>query len=841
MATVIANVIFTALAGAGVSVGVATVIATAVGKLVVGAVISLVSSALTRRRTPGREELKRELSTPTERPPFRFVYGETRAVGSLVSWPVNGNILWGCWLLNSRPSDMSNLSLILDERVVEHTGDPFNFDSLTGGVATNDPFDGHVNFWVQRGDETSPPQLFLNEMPFDETEYPERYKSTDGWRGRTVLWMRLDAGSNDDRAQRWPSTPPLVEMDAQWSKVYDEREAGHDIDDATTWEPTDNQGLILLDVLLNNPVRTYQTLNLNLPSFGWAADVADETVPLKSGGTEPRYRAAGTIVFSEGVELEDMLEPILMAGASKLTRIGGKLAVIPATLKTPADTVTSVIDSLKVDWLKPSKELPTRILGSYISPARGYEDADLPPYEIPGAQAADGGVVKTRSLKLSMVESPTQAQRLIKITAYDARRQKMISTTLPPSNINLISGSEATVDFPTEYAAINADYEIISITPQIDVSSEGVTLRSTVEMLIVDDLGLSWVPATDEVDIYDEFFDLSDDDIAPPGLISTTIENFDTGGTVVPRVRFEFDPSLTASVALYEWQYRISGEVWQSGGTVDASTVDGEGDIFGYLNAISTTASYDIRVRGISSNGGSSDWREIEGVGVAFNLSVTSAQGGIASANFQGLAPTSANFQSVKLYVADVGDDFSEAVVAADTLVTQQGENYNLTFGDANAVNEVVNGGFDVDADWNTNGEWVISGGNATHSTGTSHDYLNQPVSLVNGEDYRWSYTRLSGGSSHVTCVRFEGDTNLQLDCSSTLNGLRQGITTPPQNTALFGVNGNINFVGSLDDVYLVKDTEDALPLGVKDYWVVPVTTTGAEGSPVGPFSLTIY
>lgn len=840
MATVIANVIFTALAGAGVTVGVATAIATAVGKLVVGAVVSLVSSALTRRRTPGREELKRELSTPTERPPFRHVHGETRAIGSLVSWPVSDNILWGCWLLNSRPSDMSGLSLILDERIVEHTGDPFDFDDLNGATATNDPFIDHVNFWVQRGDQVSPPQRFLNDMPYDETDHPEGYKSTDGWQGRTVLWMRLDAGSNDDRQSRWPSVPPLVEMDAKWSKVYDMREASHDINDPDTWEPTDNQGLILLDVLLNNPVRTYQTLNLNMESYEWAADVADESVTLKSGGTERRYRAAGTVVFSEGVELEDMLEPVLIAGASKLTRIGGKLGVIPATPKTPVDTITTVVDSLKVDWLRPSKELPTRILGSYISSARGYEDADLPPFEIPGAQAADGGVRKTRSLKLMMVESPTQAQRLVKIAAYDARRQKMISTTLPPENINLISGSEATVAFPTEYDAINSNYEIISITPQIDVTADGVTLKSNVEMLIVDDTGLSWVPATDEVDIYDEFFDLGDDGIEPPASIFPTIDEFDTGGTIVPRIRFSFGPSPTSSVSLYEWQSRLTGEVWEAGATIDAETVDVTGDVFAYFSAISSTDLYDIRVRAISPNG-FSPWRVVEGVGVDFTLSGVTAAGGMASANFTGTAPTSANFNAVKVYSADVGDDFENSVSAGDVVVVASGSGFDVTVGDTDAVNEITNGDFADGSGWTTPGTWVISGGVATHTAGSATpDHLRSSVSLDDGEDYRFSYFRSNSLEVQQTSFRIIGDTTTTSP-AVLADGWTQGVLTAPTNSTEAGVYCNEDFAGDVDDIYLVKDTVDALPHGTKDYWIVPVTTTGTEGAPVGPFTLTIF
>lgn len=840
MATVVANVIFTALAGAGVTVGVATAIATVVGQLVVGAAISAVSAALTRRATPGREELKRELSTPIERPAFRHVFAETRAVGSLVSWPVDGNILWGCWLLNSRPSDMSNLGLVLDERDVTHTGNPFDFTDLNGATATNDPFTGHINFWVQRGHETSPPQRFLNDMAYDEVTHPERYKSTDGWQGRTVLWMRLDAGSNDDRQQRWPSVPPLVEMDAQWSKVYDPREVSHDIDDPDTWETSDNQGLILLDVLLNNPVRPYQLLNLNLDSYEWAADVADELVALKSGGTEPRYRASGTIVFSEGVELEDMLAPILTAGASKLTRIGGKLGVIPATLKAPVDTVTTVIDGLSVDWLRPSKELPTRILGSYVSPARGYEDADLPPYEIPGAQTADGGVRKTRSLRLAMVESATQAQRLVKISAYDARRQKTINTVLPPSNINLISGSEATVDFPSEYAAINADYEVVSIHPEIDVTAEGVTLRSTVEMLIVDDTGLAWNAITDEVDIYDEYFDLSTDDIDPPGAIAVTIEDFDTGGTIVPRVRFEFDPSSTASVTLYEWQYRLSGGVWETGGTINATTVDAEGDVFGHLTSVSTTETYDIRVRSVSSNNGFSDWREIEGVGVGFLLTSVTSTSGIASADFTGTAPSAANFEGVKLYVADVGDDFADASAASPVVIVNSGEAFAVTFGDDDAVSEITNGDFSSGSTgWVANGGWSIGAGIATHSSTATQDELETSVSLIDAVDYRWSYLK-SGSNVNASYFHLEGSTE-NTSSGEIADGWHHGVLTAPNSANHACIKSSVGFAGSVDGIHLVKDTADALPLGENDYWIVPVTSTGSEGSPVGPFTLRIY
>lgn len=817
----------------GASAAVSTFVGAAVGRLVVGAAISLVSAALTRRSMAGdtkREDLKRELSTPTERPPYRHVYGETRAVGSLVAWPVDGHILWACYLLNSRPSDMSNLELILDDRNIPYSGDPFTFSDLNGAVTSGPDVGNFVNFWVQTGSQTTPPQRFLNDMAYDAVTNPEGFKSTDAWQGRTVIWMRIDSGQKDKRAERWPSAPPQVEVKARYSLLYDPRT------DTTAW--SDNQALVLLDALMNNPVQPYQALNLAMDSFEWGADVADEAVPLKSGGSEPRYRAAGTVVFSEGVELEDILEPITVAGASKLTRIRGRIGMIPAATKAASQTIDTVIDKIEVNWLKPSRELPTRILGSYVSVARGYEDADLPPYEIPGAQAADGGVAKTNSLRMGMVESPTQAMRLVKIAGYDARRQRTIKTTLPPVNTNLISGAEATVSFPSDYAALDGDYEVLSITPNVKMTDSGVHLRSEVELLIVDDTGLSWTAAVDEVDIYDEPYDTSSATVAPGGAISASIEYTDTGDTNIPTIRFEFDPSPTSSVQVYEWEYARNGGDWQSGGQIGDEIVDGDGDVFGYLDIASTTDTYDIRVRAWSDDR-ASDWVEITGVGVPFDLTVDTSSGGLASATFTGTAPGAVNFQGVKLYSAPEGDPFGSAVAESGVIAVTPASSYSVTFGDADAVNEIANAEFDSSTGWTLGTGWTIGGGVANHATGAT-SLIYRSVTLDDAEDYRYSYDMTVNSGSTASLFRIIGDTTVN---STTYNstGLHQGIITSPINSGTAGILANSSLDVDIDYLYLVKDTPNALPLGVRDYWVVPVTNTGAEGDPVGPFTLTIY
>lgn len=842
MADPISGTIFVALVAAGAPIATSTVIiSTVAAHLIVGSAVQLISSFITKAttRSAGREDLKRLLASPTSLPNKRHVVGKTRAVGSLLSWPVDGSILWGCWLLNSRPSDMSELGLLLDERSVEFTGDPFDFDDLDGATATNDPFAGYVNFWIQRGDETTPPVRFTNDLPYDEITRPEGYMTTDGWQGRTVIWMRLDAGPNDQRANRWPSAPPLVEVDARYSLMFDPTDPAQDINDPSTWLWSNNQGVVTLDGHFNNLIKPHQSKNLRMDTVEWLIDVAAETVGLKSGGSEPRFRCDGTIVYSEGIELEDILKPILAAGATKVTNIGGKRAFIPATPRAPVDTIYDVIGDLKVDRLKAVDTLPTKMTGKYTNPDRGYEDADIVPYTIPGAQAADGGIPKPRDVSLLMVQSGTQAQRLLKILGHDARRQKTIGTVVKPSNLKAAAGGYVTTSFPTDYSVLNGNFELVSSEPMVSVTDRGVFLRSTVSLLEVDETGLSWVPATDEQDILNEDFDTDEGQTALPGVITVTIEEVDTGSAVISTALFKFDPSDTTSVTGYQWQYRANDDPWEDGGFIDATVDDGAGKVFGRLDLVSATDLYDIRVKAASPNG-FSDWRTIEDISISLLSSGVTATGSTAHANFTGTSPASGVFSGYRLYASDEGAAYSTATEVSSGLVeVSPGASFNINFGDVVVTEELSDPPFDIPGDWTSSaGDWTVASGSATKVAGVANDFLGSSVTLDDGEDYRWSMNVASGSGGGL---QFMLDGGTTVTDASGVTGWEHGVITAPVNTTDAGPRGLAAWFGSITDIHLVKDTPDALPLGTKDYWLVPVTQTGSLGTPDGPHTLTIF
>lgn len=91
---------------------------------------------------------------------------------------------------------------------------------------------------------------------------------------------------------------------------FDPREAGHDIDDDSTWQWTENPVLHLLHYFIVR--RGYDYTTRILPQIDkWiaAADVCDETMTLNAGGTEPRYRAC--ILYDSQAKPHEVIASII--------------------------------------------------------------------------------------------------------------------------------------------------------------------------------------------------------------------------------------------------------------------------------------------------------------------------------------------------------------------------------------------------------------------------------------------------------------------------------------------------------------------------------------------------
>lgn len=501
--------------------------------------------------------------------------------------------------------------MLFDKRSVISSGDPFNFAG-PGASATNEPFAGHATYWIGRGNQTTCPAAIVSGAG-------GHFAATDAWRGRTVLWAKIRAGNQDKRSERWPATPPEVNVEGDWTLVHDPRTG--------TSSASSNQALIVLDALRNNPIRAYADSYLRLDTFAWAADVAEEPVAVRAGGTIPRYRAGGVLVWVDGSELEDQIEPLLAAGASRLVRIGGRLGIIPACTRPAVHTIRDITDGqpLQLTRWQSGDSVHTECVARYVAPDRAYEGAEAPAWVAPGAQAADDGLVKRLDLQLDFVTDHRQAQRLAKIATLRSRTQRQVSAELFPDAFVLVAGSVCTLDLPAPYSGWNTTYEVESIHPAAGINDDdSVTLRLPVQLRETSAAIYAWTAATEEKDVEGAVFDANIAALAPPASVTLSTGGgaalIPTGGTPVPRVEVSWPVSTGASVLRYEWQYAVEVETegggdsgpitgwsgWTEGGMIEA---DGASVVRVWINPVSIGSRYRARVKAHGSYG-STDWVE---------------------------------------------------------------------------------------------------------------------------------------------------------------------------------------------------------------------------------------
>ena len=621
--------------------------------------LSAASNALMSKPSSGRQEQSRDLAQPSTAPDVRYVYGDVRATGTPAGTPVKGDFIYGCWVLNSRWSDLTGFKLFLDKREVEYSGDPYDFSGV-GATATNTPFLDHINFWISRGDETGPPDTFTSENGYNATTNKEGWKTTDGWQGITTIWMKLKAGA--DRQTRWPSAPPYVEAEALWSRVFDPREVTHVFDDETTWTYSNNWSLCCLDALKSSPIRPYQELNLDLDSFATAADVSDRDRVLKAGGTEKEYILAGTLVFSNG-ELEDQVLPMVNSAVGNLIRSGGSLGLLAAEYQTPSQTYEDFLgNSLNAIDLTPTSDIINEVRTTYISPDRDYDTAELAPYKIPNALAEDGGLLAVSNLNLSFCPSATQAMRVRKIYAGLVRRQKSLTVALPPIALDLVPGSTVTLDLPVPFDTFNGVYEVQSTHPGMELyGSDGMCSMIVPVQLVKHSAAIyDWTPAIDEEDVI-----LGEDiqygvNITPPGAISASVLYVNNGSAFVPTIKFLFDPSPSTAVNDYEYQYSTDGTfIFGSFIAPDTRDAVATTKVFVNLSAIETE-NYTLRIRA-KTDFGNSNWVTSGVVNVDLSLTGVAGFGEVGQVRFTGTTPISPNFASIRVYSNSI-DDFDTAV-----------------------------------------------------------------------------------------------------------------------------------------------------------------------------------
>ncbi len=280
------------------------------------------------------------------------------------------------------------------------------------GMVTSGKYAGHAWLWFERGDyDAVANSTFVAECGG---------KWTTNHRGRNVAKVYAKFEMTDDVVQ---AGRPIITCEVEGSdEIYDPR--------------TDSTGYS------NNAILAFywwMALPREDGGFGcypeeidwdWVAteaNVCDEQVPLKAGGSEPRYTLDG--YMQTGADPSSVRGILVDNMAGRFTYSGGLMLARPGYWVPVSATISEddLADAVAYDLLTPGDQRVTEISASWNDPDKLYVADELPPRSIPSPDIAQG------SLDLPFVKSRTRGQRIQKIRLLQGGAGITLSL---PLNIN---------------------------------------------------------------------------------------------------------------------------------------------------------------------------------------------------------------------------------------------------------------------------------------------------------------------------------------------------------------------------------------------------------------------
>lgn len=438
------------------------------------------------------------------------------------------------------------------------------------------------------------------------------------------------------------------------ARIFDPRDATQSADDSTTWEWADNAALVILDFLTHADGMGRARSFFSEESFSEAADVCDETVLLKNGGSEARYRISASYDLTE--KPSDVLSRFLAACDGYLyPTADGKWGLRVGKWRAPTASIPSTA-ILEYAMQQGTNALVrfNQLKLSYTDPLNDYQETEAQPWEDEGSIALYG--TTTDQLKLLEVPSPSQSRRLGKIASAKANPawRGTVKTTLA----GLAAMGEAVINLALDELEIDTTFLVTDFQIAGDLSSCVLSVSA------LSAAAYEWDPETEEG--------------TPPATaganVPLQVPDAPTGFTVLAG-QIVVQGSTHAAAAAVSWdvpsrdtlshevQYKKSVDHQWGSAAIPAGT---EAWLSGVLD---DAVSYDFRLRAIGPGGAPSGWTSTATVIMTADTTAPNAPTALSSslagttATIQWTNPTSANFYATKLYRG------TTAVFAAATLI----------------------------------------------------------------------------------------------------------------------------------------------------------------------------
>lgn len=454
----IVSAISSALVGVGLSIFGATAAgwaaATMFSQVVLGAAL-LGASALFARataptmKTPQAQAVINQSTAPRIRGYGRALLGGTRAF-----WDSKDGDLWQVVMMHSGEID-----------AIEHFRIGDKVVTLDGsGRVTNSHFmegDRWMVYIYSALGTSSQPALTAMLGAWSQ------WTSAHRLRGIAYFVTRFRSPDAERFQKMFPesyNTP--VRALCRLSKVWDPRT------NATGW--SDNSSLCILDYLTHPDGYRLTRDDVDIDSFAAFADLCDEPVPLKAGGTEKRYRLWGVYQLTE--EPHAVLRKMLNTCDGELYQTAeGKVAIRGGRWDAPTVTLEAkgnLGHSMDQGNNRFSAFNELKIM--YTSPQHDYQTMEATAWKDLTDQTERGPIVS--DFDLDFVPSPTQARRLAKI--HQAKANPRWKGKLQHNISGLNALGERTVRAILPELEIDDAFYVAGLRPSPDLSSVEIDVLS---------------------------------------------------------------------------------------------------------------------------------------------------------------------------------------------------------------------------------------------------------------------------------------------------------------------------------------------------------------------------
>lgn len=475
--------------------------------------------------------------------------------------------------------------------------------------------------------------------------FPSIWTSDHRGDGLATLRMSCATAASDAYLTVYPNQMPLPSSVIDGALLYDPR----------VGDVIYRTNLALMRLWhLTNPVGGKLGLeDMYLPDWAHAADVCDQIVTNRSGGSENRYH--GGMWFR--AENDPVEVGRIMDQAAELVvyeRPDGLIGVHAGEFVTPdIRLVREDIISFQLDGNTRDSSTVLAVRGRYVDTANDYNTADAAIY---GNPYIGEDTERTKTLDNSAVQSHNHVQRLQKI-AY-------IRANAPRVSILAHYGAAKNVPY-RRFVRVHLPPKMNEVVIELTATPKLSLRNLTVEFsgIIVPAELYAFNAATEEGQPGASVSPLPPSSVPVPVNFNVTIQNeVVTGGQ-------------TAAYALATWSFVSNSLIYELewvpvSGTEPARSANSKsGDVQVRSNYLSDGVQYRFRLRAWS-NGANSAWTAYEirtatadptPPGVVTGVSAT---GGAGQVNFGWTAPNSPNYSGVRLYL-NTTNTFSGATLVA--------------------------------------------------------------------------------------------------------------------------------------------------------------------------------